>query len=86
MSIYRPSTVPSLGSPAIERFLQQELDRIARATADAHEYVRYEVLYAAPGKMSAGDVVYADGTSWNPGAGEGLYRRNKGNTAWVHLG
>lgn len=30
-----------------------------------------------------GMVVYADGTSWNPGSGEGLYERRAG--AWQKL-
>lgn len=44
-----------------------------------------EVLYAAPAIASAGMIVYADGTTWNPGAGEGVYRYSLGG-AWVHLG
>jgi hypothetical protein len=44
-----------------------------------------QVLYVAPAKAVAGDVVYADGVTWNPGAGEGIYRYSLGG-AWVLVG
>jgi hypothetical protein len=31
-------------------------------------------------------LIYADGVNWNPGAGEGVYRRDKTNASWVLLG
>jgi hypothetical protein len=40
-------------------------------------------LAAAPSSPSNGDIVYADGTNWNPGSGEGFYGRQAG--AWVKL-
>jgi hypothetical protein len=45
--------------------------------------VRFNVLTAEPGAPANGDVAYADGTSWNPGSGAGLYVRTGG--AWVRL-
>lgn len=44
-----------------------------------------DVLYAAPARPVAGLVVYADGVTWNPGAGEGIYRYNLAG-AWVLVG
>lgn len=33
----------------------------------------FSVHYAAPSKPRTGDLVFADGTSWNPGSGQGWY-------------
>lgn len=38
-------------------------------------------LTAAPSDVQDGQVVYADGTTWNPGSGEGFYGRE--NNLWV---
>ena len=45
-----------------------------------------QVLHVAPEKTLPGMLVYADGSDWNPGSGEGLYRRNKTNASWVFVG
>ncbi len=48
---------------------------------------RIDLTYqSAEPKYYAGMMVLADGTNWNPGSGEGLYRRNLANTAWVLVG
>lgn len=41
-------------------------------------------LHAAPAKVYDGMTVYADGTDWNPGAGEGVYTYY--GAAWNRLG
>ena len=41
-------------------------------------------LNAQPAKYADGMLVYADGTNWNPGSGEGAYLRC--NSAWNYLG
>lgn len=33
-----------------------------------------KMLYAAPAKVWEGRICLADGTSWNPGSGVGLYQ------------
>jgi len=43
-----------------------------------------DVVYTAPNKPRDGDIRYADGTSWNPGSGRGVYVF-KVNT-WAFLG
>jgi len=45
---------------------------------------QFDVLTSAPDKPRRGLVVYADGTDWNPGSGEGLYRYN--GSTWVFIG
>ena len=80
---YQPNQVPEEVS-ALPMFLREELDRIA-ATIRLLALGHIDPDYAEPPKPRAGDIRYADGTSWNPGSGEGLYRRSLGG-AWVFLG
>lgn len=44
-----------------------------------------EILYRAPDSPQAGQLIYADGTDWNPGSGEGLYRYSIAGS-WVYIG
>ena len=46
--------------------------------------VRLVVLHAAPGRPREGQIVYADGTDWDPGSGAGFYGYT--GAAWVLLG
>jgi len=43
-----------------------------------------DVVYTAPTKPNQGDIRYADGTSWDPGSGEGIYFYNSAGS-WVKL-
>ena len=47
------------------------------------EAIQLVVLTSEPSTPIDGMVVYADGTSWNPGSGEGVYAREGGS--WVKL-
>jgi len=51
---------------------QRELETIERAF-NLQDFVQLKQTNAPPPKPRAGLVVYADGTNWNPGAGEGIY-------------
>ncbi len=73
MSIkYAKSPVP-VWLEDLPSYLQAELDIISATVnniADGH----FDVSNAAPSKPRTGDIRYADGTNWNPGAtGEGVY-------------
>lgn len=60
-----------------------EFTRIATAVqllADGYD----APTYVAPANPRIGMRRYADGTSWNPGAGAGLYRYS--GAAWVFVG
>ena len=75
MERYEPSRGPDPREVTTERlaeYLESELRRIANAFA-LTDQGRQAVLYAAPGKPRQGQVVYADGVTWNPGAGPGEY-------------
>jgi hypothetical protein len=85
---YRPGNPPS--DPAqMPGFLRQELANVQAAANRAEPYALLETLHAEPTRMFGGMFVLADGTDFDPsglGAGEGLYRRNEANTAWVFIG
>lgn len=52
----------------------EELERIAQAQAGPDvDYVQLKTWYAAPPKVFEGMVALADGTSWDPGSGAGVY-------------
>lgn len=57
-----------------------EIKAVLELLRDGH----LDVSYEAPTKPSQGDIRYADGTSWDPGSGEGIYFYNSGGS-WVKL-
>lgn len=63
-------------------YIFRELNRISQSLFEG-VYLNLEKLYVAPTKPQEGDVIYADGTSWNPGGGIGIYAYVGG--AWVKL-
>lgn len=79
--MYVPRQVPP--GPMAD-FLQQEFDLIARESMGPSDVIQLRKLYAAPAKPREGMVVLADGTSWNPGGGQGFYGYYA--SAWNKLG
>jgi hypothetical protein len=71
---YEPQAVGDI-SPAV-------LDELRRI-ANAFRQFSAPLLTAAPTRPSNGAIVYADGTEWDPGSGEGFYGYEDG--AWVKL-
>ena len=64
--------------------MQEELNKIAQAMETADPFMTLDTLYAAPKKYREGTIVKADGATWNPGSGAGVYCRRGG--AWTFLG
>ena len=85
MSAYKPGYVPD-DPKDLSQFLRDELARLQKTLSDAQGAVTLEVLHAEPTRIWAGMYVNADGTDWNPGSGEGLYRRDQTNASWVFVG
>lgn len=80
---YIPQQVPSLDSvEELRSWVQQEFFRVAQG-AQISERVTFNILYAAPPDPVAGMLVFADGTTWNPGSGRGLYEYR--TSSWVKL-
>lgn len=65
--------------------LKAELDNLRRWTEQPTvPFLYLDMLTAAPARPSNGMMVYADGVTWNPGAGVGFYRYD--GAAWNFLG
>ena len=63
--------------------LSTELGKIAQALDTSDSMLNLAMLYAQPDKFREGSLVLADGTTWNPGSGPGVYCYIDG--AWVLL-
>jgi len=86
-SLLLPPAPPALTTPdgrVLFDWVQRELELLIRRLNTVSE-VRLEVLYVAPTRPRAGMLAYADGTTWNPGSGEGLYRYTLAGT-WAFVG
>lgn len=80
---YTPNPVPS--SPEdLPQYLLLEFQKIQSALQE-NPINFIEVKNVAPSRIKQGDIVYADGTNFNPGSGEGVYFRNAAGS-WVKLG
>lgn len=73
---------PYVADPAMREVVGQ----IEEAAGRSDPYADLQYLHAEPKRVWAGMVVLADGTDWNPGSGEGMYRRNAANSAWTFIG
>lgn len=83
MATYEPSPVPQDYGP-LRSWIRGQFQRVADTLrAPTVSRVRFDILHSEPSRFSNGDIVMADGTDWNPGAGSGLYQRIGG--AWVKL-
>lgn len=80
---YLPSAVPTDAS-ALPTYLANELQRLSRELQSTVPFVLLDTLYAAPKKLRDGLVVKADGTTWDPGSGAGVYCYR--GAAWHFLG
>lgn len=71
MSLYTPFPVPH-DAEELSTYLRDELQRLSAVVnilAEGH----LDVSYVVPDRPRAGDLRVADGTSWDPGSGAGLY-------------
>lgn len=64
--------------------LFEEFSKIAQAMETADPFLFLDTLYAAPKKYREGMICKADGTTWNPGSGAGVYCFRAGS--WRFLG
>ena len=83
MARYIPGNAPN-DAADLAAFLRLELAKIAQAMDTQDASLSLETLYAAPKKYRDGTIVKADGTTWNPGAGAGVYCWY--GAAWHFLG
>lgn len=81
-AVYTPG-VPPTDREDLERYLMDELQRVAAAIA-ALAAGHVDMVTVAPTKPRAGDIRFADGTKWNPGSGKGFYGYD--GATWKLLG
>lgn len=81
--MYNPRLPPSNPEDLLP-YLDDELIKLAQEV-NRLSVGECQILYKQPDKLKPGLVVYADGTDWNPGSGEGLYRYNLAKS-WVFIG
>ncbi len=81
-SKYVPNPVPS-DPEDLPRYIFEEFIKLQGALEEnATTFI--EVKNVAPNRIKQGDIIYADGTNFNPGSGEGIYFRNAAGS-WVKL-
>ena len=64
-------------------YLRRELDKIEASFSQVQLRIMDE-LHAEPTRLRDGLTVFADGTDWNPGSGQGVYTYYA--AAWHKLG
>ena len=84
-SVYYAPANPPQDASEMGRFLLEELQKIS-AAINALALGHLDMVSVAPTKPRDGDIRYADGTSWNPGSGKGIYYYKLSGPAWVLLG
>lgn len=75
--IYNPTSPPD-EEGQLRTYLLTELQRISEAILES---AKPPLFYSSPKNPQEGLIVRADGTSWNPGSGAGLYIYR--SAAWV---
>lgn len=85
MSAFEPEPVPE-EIEAIPEYLMRMLRNIANIQRGITyiDSLAFQVQHSEPHDLFTGLILYADGTDWNPGSGEGLYERTSA-PAWVKL-
>lgn len=67
------------------RYVQDISQELVRCFGGVETIILPE-LHVEPAKHVNGHLVYADGVSWNPGAGRGVYRYDSSTASWHFLG
>ena len=83
IEIGEPPVVAEEDSIKLSDFVRAEFVKLARLFNTGQDELRLVELHVEPTRPRDGMVVYADGTNWNPGSGEGVYAREA--AAWVKL-
>lgn len=82
---YTPTEPGSGDVEALRTYLYEEFMKISAALNTLADG-QIERTYAAPNKLVDGMIRFADGATWNPGSGRGLYRYDSTSATWVFLG
>ncbi len=80
---YEPGPLP-LNQEDLGVYVVTELKRLANTILN-QSHLRVERIHVEPERPRGGDIVYADGTNWDPGSGEGIYFFDETTQAWIKL-
>lgn len=82
--MFKANEPPNGDLATLRLFIAEEFQRLALDLETGQmEYLQLAERFVVPAKPREGLVVFADGTSWNPGTGRGVYVYSAG--AWVKL-
>lgn len=81
--MYQRGSINAASLESLAETLRIELDKLALQASQPSDYIALKTLYAPPGRVLEGMIVKADGASWNPGGGAGVYAFDGG--AWIKL-
>lgn len=79
--MYRPGNLDPASLDALVQSLRLEFAQLALQFSQPSDYLALNTLYAAPKRIFDGMVIKADGATFNPGSGAGIYARV--GAAWV---
>lgn len=75
--MYTPGELPTDSIESLQRALTDELRKISESLrVGEFESINLQELNVALDKNRDGDVIYADGTNYDPGSGVGIYYFN----------
>lgn len=80
---YVPRPIPRSELPDVEtlaRYVERELQALSRSFG-GNDQVPFVELHAEPARPRLGQMVYADGSDWDPGEGAGIYTYS--GSGWV---
>ena len=77
---YQLGNIPA-GAPG---WIVAEFRKLQEELSQAGDGIVLNTLYAAPAKPREGLVIKADGATYDPGSGAGIYQYRAG--AWVFIG
>ena len=85
MVVYEAETPPDTGNSALEKFIEQEFQRVTEGFFGIEE-IQLPELNVAVAKPRDGMIIFADGVNWEPdgAGGQGYYGYY--NAAWHKLG
>jgi len=76
---YTPGALPTDSIESLAAALEDELTRISDALrVGEFESISLATLYVSPEKPREGDIINADGATFDPGSGKGAYEYKNG--------
>ena len=77
-----PSPTAASTVAELRTWTTNELFRVGNTFTTESQKTQVPVLYASPERPATGQIVFADGSDWNPGSGRGLYYFD---SSWVKI-